>query len=234
MKPSALKVAWYDGYPARYRPDTSDEKILRGLILKSDYRMVSIGFDVKQGERWLDLGANVGAFAIYCKIRNATTVCYEPDPDCFAILEKNAPWSELHQACVTNQQTETLAFNVSTRKDNHYRGSILKNQSLKFKAEVANVYGGDLKDQQFDGVKMDIEGAELGLLDDGLILPSKKLVMEYHCSRDDNPANMKRRLDYLRSLYQHVKYQAWLDRRIAAGQSVKNLMDPVIFCWGLR
>jgi hypothetical protein len=84
------------GITAYYRPGASDERVLREVITKATYRRSSIGFDVRQGETWLDLGANIGAFALYCKLNHATAVCYEPDPDCFALLTLNVPEFERH------------------------------------------------------------------------------------------------------------------------------------------
>lgn len=233
MKTPPLKVAWYDGIPARYRDKTTDEKILRGLITDSSYRKVSIGFDVKAGERWLDLGANVGAFGIYCKIRNAIADCYEPDIDCFNILEQNCPWFKCIRSAVTNSRDETLAFHVSTRNDNHYRGTIFSGRSLKFKDNVPNTHISSIS-TEYDGIKMDIEGSEFGILDDKLIPSCSKLVMEYHTSRDDDPKNLKRRLEYLRSLFSHIHYPPEYDRKIKEGVSVKTFQDREIFCWGRR
>jgi FkbM family methyltransferase len=228
-----LKVAWYDGIPARYRPDTTDEKILRGLLTNSSYRKKSLGFDVFSGEKWLDLGANVGAFAIYCKQRDAIAECYEPDPDCFKILERNAPWFVCNRAAVTALHSEHIPFHVSTNKDNHYRGSILTGRCLRLKTVVPNVFIGSIK-AKFDGIKMDIEGSEFGILDAELLPSCDKFVMEYHTSRDDSPKNLKRRLEFLHSRFDHIHYPPELDRKMEAGISVKTFQDREIFCWGAK
>ena len=225
-----LKVVWYDGIPARYREGTTDEKVLRGLILNSSYRKKSIGFDVVQGETWLDLGANVGAFAIYCRLRNATAVCYEPDIDCFNLLVRNAPWFTCVNAAVTALDKPKLQFNVSKNKANHYRGTILTGPALIFKGEVANVNILSVPGS-FDGVKMDIEGSEFGIIDNEAIPKCSKLVMEYHTSRDDSPSNLRRRIDYLKSRFRNVSYPPEYDRKIQEGKSVRTFQDREIFCW---
>src|SRR5207344_2312360 len=94
----------FDEVEAWYRPGTSDENALIEVINKKAYRRGSVKFDVERGERWLDLGANIGAFALYARSKGATVECYEPMPDCFAILKKNVPKARLHNSAVTNLQ----------------------------------------------------------------------------------------------------------------------------------
>lgn len=64
-----------------YRPESTDYDAIQEVNVKKAYRKLREGFDVYPGERWLDLGANVGAFAIYCRLKLATAVCYEPDKE---------------------------------------------------------------------------------------------------------------------------------------------------------
>src|SRR5262245_12504074 len=85
-----LTQGQFGNVQAWYRPGTTDENALIEVLVKRAYRRPSIGFDVRAGEHWLDLGANIGAFALYCKARGASAACYEPLADNFAILLKNA------------------------------------------------------------------------------------------------------------------------------------------------
>ena len=48
------------------------------------------GFEVATGERVVDVGANVGAFAVLAAGRGARVEAYEPHPETFAHLERNA------------------------------------------------------------------------------------------------------------------------------------------------
>lgn len=47
------------------------------------------GFDISPGDRVVDVGANVGAFAVLAASRGAHVVAYEPHPDTFVHLERN-------------------------------------------------------------------------------------------------------------------------------------------------
>ena len=48
------------------------------------------GFDISPGDSVVDVGANVGAFAVLAASRGARVTAYEPHPETFAYLEHNA------------------------------------------------------------------------------------------------------------------------------------------------
>lgn len=220
---------------AFYRPDTTDEKVLKEVIEARAYRRKSAGFDVEEGERWLDLGANIGAFAIYCRLKGATAVCYEPEPVCFDILKRNAPKFECHRAAVSAFKEDSVDLWSSSIKGNHYRGTLVggKGMMKKESTSVPNVYAGDIEGD-FDGVKMDIEGSEFGIIDNGLIPPCNKLCFEYHTSRDKSMKNLSRRIATLKKLFKTVAYVPELDRIMAMGGQQKSFHDRVIYCIGRR
>lgn len=230
-----IKVMWFkdlQGNPVsgRYREGTTDEKALREVVERRSYRRLSAGIDVEPGETWLDLGANIGSFAVYCKVRQATAVCYEPDEDCFRILQRNANGFVCYRKAVTAHQGETVSFYVSKESGNHYRGSILTARSMKSAGSVPNIYAGLLLGQTYDGIKIDIEGAEFDLIDLNLIPFCNKLVMEYHTSRDPSVTNLKRRIEILKRRFRQVIYPPEFDRQIQAGSVVKTFFDRFIYC----
>lgn len=224
------------GITAHYRPDTSNERVLREVITKATYRRTTLRFDVRPGEVWLDLGANIGAFALYCKANRATAVCYEPDPDCFAMLSINVPEFERHNVAITAQYDEWLPFWKGKSPLDHYRATAVPSRTLPRHPDgiLRNQHAEFLLDRQFDGVKMDIEGSEGELLDNELIPPCRKLVLEYHLSRDNSIEHLDRRLKYLRRRFRHVHYVPELDRLIAAGVPAKTYFDRLIYCFDPR
>ena len=230
---SLCQTSFPYGITAHYRPDASDERALREVITKATYRRTSLGFDVRRGERWLDLGANIGAFAPYCKMNRATAVCYEPDPDCFAMLSMNVPEFERHNVAITAHHEQSLPFWKGKSPLDHYRATAIPSKTLPRHPSgvLRNQHGASLMHMTFDGVKMDIEGSEGELLDQELIPPCKKLCMEYHLSRDNSIENLDRRLRYLRRRFRHVHYVPELDRLIAAGVPAKTYFDRLIHCW---
>lgn len=228
-----MKVKIYErGIKAYYRPGTTDEQVLAEVVDKRCYRRAKAGFDVDAGERWLDLGANIGSFAIYCRLRGATADCYEPDAGCFKLLLKNAEGFNCVQAAVTASRKPSLTFFKSKDQNNHYRGSVVGKRSMVESEEVKNIYVGTLG--SYDGVKMDIEGSELDILDSGLLPDCNKLCMEYHSSHDHSAKNLASRLRYLKSLFKHVLYPPELDRIVAGGKDVKTYFDRFIYCMDRR
>lgn len=219
---------------AYFRPGSSDEDAINEVIDRHTYRRVKDGFDVEPGERWLDLGANVGAFALYCRLRGAAAVCYEPEPVCFSILEQNAPRFEKFNLAVTDKKDKHLTFYDSFNPDNHYRTTTFAVQRYKKLGEFANTFGGNLTGYSFDGVKMDIEGSEFGLIDKWLLPKTKKLVMEYHISRDRSWQNLAKRIKILKGKFTHVWHPKVLQDYIDSEGDVEIRFDQIIFCWGAK
>lgn len=212
---------------------SSDENAIEEVITKKAYTRVRSHFNVQPGERWLDLGANIGAFAVYCRMHGATAVCYEPDLENFKILSLNAPAFELHQAAVSAIKGKFLNFKKSPNPLNNYRGTICEAPARYVAAgTVRNMHGLFLRKQQFDGVKMDIEGSEMGLLDNWLLPKCKKLVLEYHTSRDADVRKLEMRLEVLKDHFEHVKYPKLFDDAIAARPCEwPPRFDQLIFAW---
>ncbi len=223
---------------AHYRPGTSDEDVLREVVERRCYRRARAGFDVEAGEAWLDLGANIGAFVLYARLRGAAEVdAFEPDPACFALLDKNAGSIGGHRvrSAVTNRRGTTVSFYQKNNPLNHWRGTIVPVHGYVPTEAVPNTHGSFFSGMHYDGVKMDIEGSEFGLLDDGLLPVSSKLVFEYHFHRGTRDLRLfARRVRALRKIYKDVWYPAFIDRDIAAGRDYSGRFDSLVFCWNRR
>src|SRR5579859_2918018 len=149
------------GVTAHYRPGlseegSSDEHALQEVLVKRCYRRSRYNFDVLPGERWLDLGANIGSFALYVESRKGHVHCYEPDEDCFKILKLNAPNAVCYKLAVTTSHEPNLSFFSSKNPDNRYRGTVIPVERYQQEGTVHNLWAGHLLDRKFDGVKMDI------------------------------------------------------------------------------
>jgi FkbM family methyltransferase len=206
--------SYADGIIAYYRQGTSDSAVLEEVIENRIYRRKKIDFDVQKGERWLDLGANIGAFALYCRIKGAAAVCYEPDPDCFKILELNAPNFILHRLAVTSRRELTIPFWKGKLSNNFSKATAIPSPNLPKHKELQNIHASVLRLYSFDGVKMDIEGSEGELIDQWLLPSCQKLCMEYHSSRDKSIENLKRRIGILKDKFKVVSYPPEYDRII--------------------
>lgn len=219
------------GIQTHFRPETSDENVLKEVIKGRTYRRATINFDVNEGESWLDLGANIGAFAVYCRIKKARHVrCYEPDPECFRLLQLNAPNFLCFNTAITHLKQDNLQFWTTRKTTNYTRYTSFPSTTLPQHIMLPNQHGEFLKGMEFDGVKMDIEGSEGGLIDNWLIPRCKKLCVEYHLSRDKSVKNLERRLSILKEHFQTVRYPPEFDRIIREGKDVKTFFDRLIFC----
>jgi FkbM family methyltransferase len=227
-----------DGITAYFRPGTSDAFVLDEVIEARIYRRKRINFDVEKGEHWLDLGANIGAFAIYCKLRGAKATCYEPDPACFHILQLNAPSFSIHPLAVTDRDESSIPFWKGKLSNNFSKATSIPSLNLPrhSSGELPNMHASLLMNEEFDGIKMDIEGSEGGLIDQWLLPKTQKLCMEYHSSRDKSIPNLKRRLEILKEKFKIVDYPPEFDRIIAAGGNTSyegsqlTYFDRMIFC----
>lgn len=239
-----LSPKWSDlRLPFTIRGPGSDEDVLKEVVDKRCYRRAQIGFEIRPGETWLDLGANIGAFAACCYLHGAKAVCYEPEPDCFKLLKTNIgrlKGFELHNSAVTTSSKPRLQAKASDNPDNHYRLTFLPDRaparyidagSFQNK-HVSNLLWPGQDGVLWDGVKLDIEGSELSMIDQGLLPRTNKLVMEYHFSRDDGSMpNFHRRMKLLRELYEVVKYPPSLDKHKSG--VYPGRFDINVFCMEL-
>lgn len=219
---------------AFFREGSSDERALEEVITKKNYARQRVGFDVQPGEHWLDLGANIGSFALYCALRRATADCYEPDARCFDILEVNAQpldGFKLVNKAVTTTTATSVSFYSSGREGDFYRGTVVAPRRGFTPSVVQNLHVSKLR-KRYDGIKLDIEGAEGPLLDSGLLPQTNKLCMEYHTSVDQSVKALKQRLARLRKQFKYVQYPPEFDRIIDSGQEqFKAFFDRMIFAW---
>lgn len=215
----------------RCRPDSSDTDVIKEVIERRCYRKPSIGLTVEEGEHWLDLGANIGTFAALCYLSGATATCYEPEPTCFGILKKNAklPGFKLINKAVTVHQAGKLPTWRSKKPDNFYRGTVIEVPAYNRGPDFNNVHvaTASISDVTWDGVKIDIEGSELPMIDEDLLPKTDKLALEYHFSRDGiqpdpnerhfvkhakQMQNFHRRMGLLRKLFDTVSYPPSLNK----------------------
>jgi hypothetical protein len=72
------------------RKGTTDEKVIIEVFKTNVYEKPKVGFYIEAGDRWLDLGGNIGTFSMLALARNgAKVVTYEPEPENMSLLKKN-------------------------------------------------------------------------------------------------------------------------------------------------
>ena len=162
--------------PWYIREDSTDTFTINEMQIYNPY------CSTLEGERVLDLGANIGTFARFARAKGAAAVCsVEPDEENFKYLTLNTqddPAVERVQAAVANDDKGVDFYINSKRgKNTHttfaYRGRpVVRVPTISLKQLV--------DDFRPTVIKSDIEGGELFL--DWSVLPDNltQLIMEFH------------------------------------------------------
>lgn len=152
----------------------------------------------------LDVGANVGAFAVYAKLvyhRQAVVHCFEPFPPCVELLRQNVasfPGVQVHALALSDHDGEAPLFLHQTLSVCHslVRGLFdAQVGELAVPVRDAGRFWDELGLQEVDILKLDAEGSEVRVLESlGPRLNAVRCVLtEYHSRRD------RRHLDALLS-----------------------------------
>ena len=178
---------------------------VRNILLKGEYALPARNF-VPSSPVVMDVGANVGLFALYMKLLHPSCVvhCYEPVPVTLALLQNNLNALgdvRIHPYALGANDGEQQIFlhrrNTGQHSlkriegDKHYQGALeipIRNSGREFDA---------LDQEHIDILKIDTEGCEIEILESlGSRLSKVSYVLiEYH-SDDD-----RRKIDNLLSQF---------------------------------
>ncbi|MFT7615363.1 MAG: FkbM family methyltransferase [Candidatus Woesearchaeota archaeon] len=112
----------------------------------------------------LDLGAYLGLSTVYLAKHNKFVVAVEPDDDCFTYLKKNTTKIknvESHEGAIDVQQ-KTVTFYREFDFDTGGNTTEGSKQAQSYKVKTIDIKKLH-KDHTFDGLKMNVEGAEFAL-----------------------------------------------------------------------
>ncbi len=204
------------GLTFNIRPNTTDEQAILECAKKQVYRKKG-RLEIEPTDTWLDLGANVGGFAVHAANLGATVFAIEPEEDNFSILTSNVELNGLQDkvrclkaACISGDAI-TMDLYVCNTEKNKYRHT-LKPIRGRETVEIACVNFDSIfmaaaaEGRNINAVKMDIEGSEMEILDANNWHGIKKLAFEYHFDMDRSVANFRRRMALLEKHFPHVDY----------------------------
>lgn len=185
------------------RDGTSDEKTFDEVIVNDTYQKKD--FKIKRGEHWIDLGGNVGAFAVLALSKGATVDIYEPDPFSCKMIEKNLKVNDydanIFQKAVVANDKKKMTMYVGNNM-NVWRNSLYKNWgNEKFTIDCVH-YENVIKKDSI--VKMDIEGAEMAILESMKEFP-KKMVYEWSFDIDPSLTRYRQILKKMKKRYKSIK-----------------------------
>ena len=186
-----------------YRDKTSDVKTFEEVIVKDAYQKRD--FKIKHGEHWLDLGGNVGAFTLLALSKGATVDVYEPDPFSCKMIEKNLKANNYNaniiQKAIVASDKKLMTMYVGNNM-NVWRNSLYKNWGNQ-KFTVDCIHYTDVINKT-SNVKMDIEGAEMEILESMQTFP-KRMVFEWSFDVDPSLIRYRGILDKMRNHYKSVR-----------------------------
>lgn len=202
----------------KVRPNTTDDKVIDEVLTKNCYQRKKIGFLIEEGEKWLDMGANIGTFSLLVLAKKGTSViCVEAEGDNLDLLIENLSLN------FSDERSEIIEKAVSTTEGkekfylcggdyNKYRHTLVPIKRRSF-IEVDTITPQRIFEQHpgINCVKIDIEGTEIPLLEDpsaytegGWLRKIKKLVFEYSFDRDPSIPRFVAILNRLREIFSVV------------------------------
>jgi FkbM family methyltransferase len=185
----------------------------------------------------LDCGSNIGLATLFFKslFRNASIRCFEPDPTTFQVLQENVIRNQLtgvrlHNVALCDRDMEIDFFTHPAQPGN----GVMSLDPKRAGGTPISVPGRKLStyiDADVDFLKLDVEGAELSVLQDlaesGKLLRIEQMVIEYHHKIPGNRSALGAFLGILEEA--HFEYQI-----VAPGQLCPNrerFQDAMIFAY---
>lgn len=203
-----------------------DIPIIREVYHGNQYHKASIGFGIEKGDHWLDIGAHIGCFSKKVLFYGGTVKAIEPDPESYELLCENIGESNCENKAVCSDPHPSYGNRKGYIKKGskaYFNQVMLYPRGLVRSTEnVINVHDfGDLLYEEamllkgINGytvpicIKMDIEGAELQILDDCDFTCMDfidKMVIAYHTNVDNTRTGFMRRVAKLSETF-HVTHQ---------------------------
>jgi len=201
------------------RPDTTDQKVIDEVIKRNVYERKKDNFFLKDAPIWLDLGGNIGTFT--CKACNSgckKVISFEPEIDNFNLLKRNIKKNNfskkvtpIRAGVVAQENIKELKLYLCKGNYNKYRHTIFKKRGRQsIKIPVQN-FKKILKKYRPNGIKIDIEGAEIEILES--MKPSDwpkhvtHLVFEYTFDVDPSVDRFRKIIENLKQNFEFVHHK---------------------------
>jgi FkbM family methyltransferase len=217
LKKMKVNVKRYGYMNLCVRPNTTDDKVITEVLQTCVYEKPSIDFFIEENEKWLDLGGNIGTFALLCLARNSKVVSYEPEKENFELMKKNIELNFPANANIrlkneaVGTKTGTTELYLCKGNYNKYRHTIYKKKGRESITIPIKSIISILSKTRFDCIKMDIEGAEIDILE--FLKPSdykkygiKKMVFEYSFDIDNSIPRFLKIMNRLKKYFKNVHW----------------------------
>jgi FkbM family methyltransferase len=208
----------------KLNPESHTDYLTINEIFRTDiYKMDKL---VGEGEVWLDIGANIGAFTMKCLDLGVKRVhSYEPNKRNFDKLTENFVNDDrvvLNHTAVSDYDGTA---NLYLEKNGDWRHTIRK--PIKGRETESVSVCDAIRLPACDGIKMDCEGSEIPITKRLDKFPAK-LVMEYDGSYNNKKVDYDAFIDFLKTKYENVECQE-------LKTDIKFFPNGLgIRCWGLK
>lgn len=210
-----MKRVMVDGLEFDTRENTSDLKAIKEVVIKKGYKRKD--FFPQDGEHWIDIGANIGAFAVWAGSLGAQVEAFEPDPESAELAKHNVKLNGLsrlvtiHNVALTEKNTsQNATLYTNTAKGNVWRNSLYKEWrgggEITVKTQPVEEYW-----KPGSCIKLDAEGAEIPILQKYSHLMVRKLVFEWSFDIDPDINKFRNVINELQKNYSTVKYNKFQD-----------------------
>jgi FkbM family methyltransferase len=195
------------------RPDTSDRKAIKEVIEKSGYKRK--GYEPQDGEHWIDIGANIGAFSVWAASYGATVEAFEPDPESAELARHNLKLNGLSRLANVKQVALTTEpgngqadFHRNTARGNVWRNSLFKKwqggDTIQVPTEAVTDYW-----LPKNNIKLDAEGVEMPILEKYGTTKVSKLIFEWSFDIDPSLTRFEHVIENLSATYTDIHYQKY-------------------------
>ena len=189
---------------------------------------------IEAGEHWIDCGGNVGAFTLLACSKGAKVDVYEPDPFNCEMIEKNLKANgfkaNVHDKGLVHNDVKKVNLFVGNN-GNVWRNSMYKNWNGKGLKVDCVKFDEVIHDDVC--VKMDIEGAEMPILEN-TERKFKKMVYEWSFDIDPDLKRFWDIIDKQKKDYQ-IRFEehrtCYDDRREAMWQKSWFPACTNVFCY---
>lgn len=220
--------------PFWIRPDTSDVKALQEVLVRRAYGRHD--FTPRPGEQWFDIGAYIGAFTVWAAMHGADVTAFEPDPVSMRIAKLNAKRINMrgdvhfHSCAVLGSAPEEeLKLTVNAARGNFWRNSLYHKWRGGFDIPVESLVLDEIIDPGTN-LKIDAEGAEMGIIEESDIGLWGRVVFEWSFDIDRSIPRFKRAIKKLRGYYDNVRYGKF-DEKEKEWQGSWFPPTRLVYCW---
>lgn len=201
-------------------------------------------YNASVSPRILDCGSNIGVSVLRYKYLypNSRVTAFEPDPELCATLRRNVVTNELDNVEVVEAAvwtTETTLGFLAKHHGSTQAGHLMQQEGMSTPGvfAVKTIWLGNYLDEHVDFLKLDIEGAEIPVLQSCITLLHnvEQLMVEVHYDVDE-PQMMVDILSLLKeagfkvAVYQHMPMPLTYKPYVKDPNSVADQF-PVLWAW---